>query len=77
MRSPYWVLAWSLKYVSVTGIEVLCEAYKVGWDFVIVPEQQPPSTKSAALHTGIDHSCFKFYLYCIVIALFYKWEQMH
>ena len=43
-----------------TLILILCEAYEVGWDFVIAPEQkqQTPSTKSAALHTGKDPSCF-------------------
>ena len=44
----------------------LCEAYEVGWDFVIAPEQQQQSQQSqsqphqnlAASHTGEDPSCF-------------------
>ena len=34
---------------------LLCEAYEVGWDFVIAPEQQQgsqPHQNHAALHTG-------------------------
>ena len=38
---------------------MLCEAYKVGWDFVIAPEQQgsQPHQNYAALHTGEEASC--------------------
>ena len=36
----------------------LCEAYKVGWDFVIAPEQQwQPHKNHAALHTGEGPFC--------------------
>ena len=28
------------KYYIVKAYKVLCEAYEVGWDFVIAPEQQ-------------------------------------
>ena len=41
----------------------LCEAYEVGWDFVIAPEQQQGSQGSqphqniAASHTGEGPSC--------------------
>ena len=40
---------------------MLCEAYKVGWDFVIAPEQQQqrsqPHQNHVASHTGEDPSC--------------------
>ena len=41
---------------------VLCEAYEVGWDFVIAPEQQQqsqqPHQNLTALHTGEGPSCY-------------------
>ena len=41
---------------------ILCEAYKVGWDFVIIIEQQQQtSNKSAASHTGKNPSCLVLY----------------
>ena len=41
---------------------MLSEAYEVGWDFVIAPEQQrsqrsQPHQNVAASHTGEDPSC--------------------
>ena len=40
---------------------MLCEAYEVGWDFVIAPEQQQqrsqPHQNHVASHTGEDPSC--------------------
>ena len=46
-------------------INKLCEAYEVGWDFVIAPEQQQqqgsqgsqPHQNHAASHTGEGPSC--------------------
>ena len=38
----------------------MCEGYKVGWDFVIAPEQQQqwqPHQNHAASHTGEGPSC--------------------
>ena len=48
--------------VSPKGSTLLCEAYEVGWDFVIAPEQQQqwqqqPHQNLAASHTGEDPSC--------------------
>ena len=45
----------------------LCEAYKVGWDFVIAPKQQQsqPHQNHAASHTGEDPSCCHVCLFCI------------
>ena len=42
---------------------MLCEAYEVGWDFVIALEQQyqqsQPHKNLAALHTGKGPSCYQ------------------
>ena len=44
---------------------MLSEAYEVGWDFDISPEQQQqqsqPPTKSAASYTGEDPSCIDLF----------------
>ena len=48
---------------------LLCEAYEVGWDFVIAPEQQwqqqqsQPHQNHAASHTGEGPSCIVFFSY--------------
>ena len=49
----------------------LCEAYEVGWDFVIAPEQQQwqPHQNLAASHTGEGPSC----LYIIYMMV---WNQI-
>ena len=43
------------------NLALLCEAYEVGWDFVIAPEQQQqrsqPHQNHTASHTGEDPSC--------------------
>ena len=48
--------------MTVNVLWLLCEAYEVVWNFVIVPEQQrsQPHQNHAALHTGEDPSCFQF-----------------
>ena len=50
---------------------MLCEAYKVGWDFVIAPEQtttrmttRTPQKSSSFAH-GEGPSCNKYYCFLI------------
>ena len=43
-------------------MQFLCEAYEVGWDFVIAMDQQQsqPYPNLATLYTGEDPSCYNF-----------------
>ena len=50
---------------------MLCEAYKVGWDFVIAQQQQQkwqPNPNLAASHTGEDPSCMAVNIIWVTIS---------